>query len=540
LAAIHNSLGSIFFRQGDWMSALEHYTESLECFESTSDQKASASVLCNIANIYLNIGDWSKVLNCYQKCLGIFEMQEDPHGIAQMLSRLGHLYYRMGEWELALEYFHQGLDSVSHGDDIQSLSELQNNIDVIKQSRGEIKANVDDALENLIDPDQEGDLSTRAEVLAAIGDAYAERYDWEQAISNYQKSLDAFVELHDIFGESQTIFNMALACKEMGNWMKAMELLQNSVRIFQGLNAIPYMALAELQLGHIMGLSGREKDAEEMLLNAVTKLEDIGANVDLCEAYILTARFKLHAGMPVEARFYLSRAETLITRMDYKPAKVQLCNVWGEFHQSEGNLGEAENNFQNALVLARKMNNLSEEARSLRNLGSLALAKGDLKEAESKFEDGLKIFVKLRMAYDVLSLFYEMALLNMARQDYSMAEDILTLLGQEARFWGHQDLSVMTLALLSECEIRTGRPEKAQQHYRDALQLGSSLGESFCSKAINHLLSNVNVIVEEQSAEGRDSADPQIPGSSKSKNQEIDFRGMLEALSAKGASGIRR
>jgi len=36
-------------------------------------------------------------------------------------------------------------------------------------------------------------------------------------------------------------------------------------------------------------------------------------------------------GRSLEAKFYLSEAQTLISSTDYQPLKIQLFNAWGRF-----------------------------------------------------------------------------------------------------------------------------------------------------------------------------------------------------------------
>ena len=64
--------------------------------------------------------------------------------------------------------------------------------------------------------------------------------------------------------------------------------------------------------------AGRPR-AEKLFGEALKALEEIGAIPDLCEGYLTFAIYQIRLGRSVEARFYLSQAQTLIKSSDYQP-----------------------------------------------------------------------------------------------------------------------------------------------------------------------------------------------------------------------------
>ena len=99
--------------------------------------------------------------------------------------------------------------------------------------------------------------------------------------------------------------------------------------------------------------------------------------------------FKLGVDQRIEAKFYLSQAETLIFRTDYQPLKIQLYSAQADLHLAEMHYREAESSFEKALALARRLSNTLEEARALGRLGRLALARKDYRDAMTKLQQAL-------------------------------------------------------------------------------------------------------------------------------------------------------
>ncbi|HSD57523.1 MAG TPA: tetratricopeptide repeat protein, partial [Methanotrichaceae archaeon] len=377
---------------------------------------------------------------------------------------------------------------------------------------------------------EEGDLAGRAEILAAVGSAYADRYEWNEALSSYFGSLTLFERLGDIYGHAQTAFNIALIYKDKGDWSRALEMLERSQEIFMQLGAAPCIAMVKMNQGVIQSALGQYGKAEESLSGSVGIFENMGAMPDLTEAYIAMARFKLKADLPVEARFYLSEADALVHKINYDPIRITLFSAWGEFYQGERLYSDASRNYQLALALSRKLCNPHEEARALRNLGCVALLQKDYRECAALLHQALEIFNRLEAMYDVMSLYYNMASLALAQEEYARAEEISILLERQGGLLGYVDLNIRALVAIADCEMHTGRKEEARRDYARALELAKGHGGATYSKTLSLLMGKVIECLEEAApANGDDILELEAL---KRKLQKKDYKGLLENLPA--------
>lgn len=137
------------------------------------------------------------------------------------------------------------------------------------------------------------------------------------------------------------------------------------MNIFQMLGALPCIASAKLNLGIVSGQMGRSLDAIEFFAQSIGMLEGLGALPDLCEGYIAVALFNIREGQTMQSRFYLSRAETLISRTDYQPLKIQLYSAQGERFQRDSLYSEAKSCYESALALSRRLSLPYEEAKAI-------------------------------------------------------------------------------------------------------------------------------------------------------------------------------
>jgi tetratricopeptide (TPR) repeat protein len=348
---------------------------------------------------------------------------------------------------------------------------MQANLDMIKAGRGNVPANLDDYYKQLSELKAEGDLSGQAEVLAALAAGLADRCQWQSALSCYRESLELFACVGEIYNQGQILFNMALVYKDRGDLAGAGTLFGEALQIFQGLDAAPCIAQARLQLGVMLGQEGRAGEADEHFDYAIRLQEDLGALPDLCEAYLARAQFAVREGRMAQAEFYLSRAETLISRTDYQPLNILLCSVKGELHQKAGCYREAESCFAMALSQARLIDNLYEEARAIANLGRLALQIRDYPRALVKLQKALAAMIRLGANYDVLTLYRDLTGLYLAQEDYARAEEMASRAQRQRMMLDHPDICNSVLLSSPDCQAASREEVPVRQEAGNVIDL---------------------------------------------------------------------
>ena len=170
--------------------------------------------------------------------------------------------------------------------------------------------------------------------------------------------------------------------------------------------------------------------------------------------------YQIRLGRSLEARFYLSQAQTLIKSIDYQPLNIQFHNAQGELYLKEKLYIEAESSFEKALALARRHSNLYEEAKACANLGRLALDKMDNQEAMAKLKLALATFSRIGAMFDVITIYHDLAGLFLGQGDYVRAEEMAVLELRQAKLLGYPDLCIKALTDLADCEAHTGRVRK--------------------------------------------------------------------------------
>lgn len=339
--------------------------------------------------------------------------------------------------------------------------------------------------------------------------------------------MERFDQTGEVYNRGQVLFNMALVYKDMGDLNRARTLFDVALDIFQDLDALPCVASAKLNLGIISGQMGRSDEAIELFSQSIGILEGLGALPDLCEGYIAAALFNIQEGHSMQSRFYLSQAETQVSRTDYPPLKIQLYRAQGERFLKDMLYPEAKSCFEKALALSRKLSLSYEEAKAISSLGRLALASGDYEDALRRMKQALVIFGRLGASLDLIEVYRDMTLLFLAQDDYQRAEEMAMLRQRQARILGHADLSLLATVDLAECEARTGKKEEARADYAGALRLAGKEGDRIPSSTIRQISEKAIEFLEAEASQPEEGRQASLL---RERLGEEDYEKLLEEL----------
>jgi serine phosphatase RsbU (regulator of sigma subunit)/Tfp pilus assembly protein PilF len=195
LASTLNSIGVLLRREGNVISALDYYTQSIKISEEINNKKGVASSLNNIAVIYRLQGDLSQALDFYNRSLEIREQIGDIYGQATTLNNIGVLFEHQGKISEALEYYKKSL---------------------------ELKIVV-------------GDKKGEAISLTSMGTVFENQNELEKAIDLYNKALGIRKEIGDKRGIAFSLYYLGNAFLKQGNLYKSLAYAREAYQMSQEL-----------------------------------------------------------------------------------------------------------------------------------------------------------------------------------------------------------------------------------------------------------------------------------------------------------------
>lgn len=107
-AYAEKNIGMAYYYKGDYMQVLDHWTNSIEIFETIDDSQGIANLANNLGAVYYSQGSNSKAIDYYLRSLSIAEKIQDTLRIASALLNIGGVYGDTpNDYDKALEYFNR-------------------------------------------------------------------------------------------------------------------------------------------------------------------------------------------------------------------------------------------------------------------------------------------------------------------------------------------------------------------------------------------------------------------------------------------------
>ncbi|MFT3795009.1 tetratricopeptide repeat protein [Flavobacterium sp.] len=241
LANLYMGMGLIYTYQSDYKNAMKYDLMALKLAEEIKDEKQIISMSSNIGIIYYDLGNFPKALEYYNKALAGNIKLGRKTGIAYSYGNIGNVYSSMGENDKAIGYYEKAAAiSIELGDLMSKSMSYSAMGDIYFQQKKYDKAMqyVNESLEISRKMQDSRNIAYGSAVLGDIQLEMAKLPQYaakkkellQNAIANFNESSALQKEqqsLKDIFTNYE---QMALAYQLLGNYQKAFELSQLSIK----------------------------------------------------------------------------------------------------------------------------------------------------------------------------------------------------------------------------------------------------------------------------------------------------------------------
>ncbi|GAA4733509.1 AfsR/SARP family transcriptional regulator [Phytohabitans rumicis] len=103
VATMHNYLGSVYFRAGRYLDAIEHVESALKLRERLGHEREAAICRGNLGVLLIQLGRLSEAVDCSQQALATWRRLANDRGISAALADLGVMFMFLGRYEEALD-----------------------------------------------------------------------------------------------------------------------------------------------------------------------------------------------------------------------------------------------------------------------------------------------------------------------------------------------------------------------------------------------------------------------------------------------------
>jgi eukaryotic-like serine/threonine-protein kinase len=374
-ALAYSMLGQTYARLGHDRDAEQSATRSVELSSNLPpvEKYIVQAVNAKIGNNY------QQALNAYQNLERL--MPSDP----QVQFELGSLYQQHGEFDKAHEHYANTLQT-----DPKHIEALRN-IGKVETDRGNPKDSLDYLNRALSLAVELNNRQGKATVLHDLGEAYKLLNRPQDALQNFQQSLEIKRQIGDKKGMAESLDQIAVVYYDsLGKSAEAEKIYKQELDIRKDLGDQAGLGVALRDFGYFLVNNGRNEEALSttkqslqiwMQLgnepNQVTCLANIGA------IYGLMAKYD-------DSLTYHHRAVDLLQKVQMPDVLAMELNNVGLAYFMIGQFDQAQSSYLRALDQARKIGSKQAVAGIFDGIAELFAAQGRLGAALSSQQDAVK------------------------------------------------------------------------------------------------------------------------------------------------------
>jgi CHAT domain-containing protein len=277
--------------------ALSEAERARAIFSEYDEQEKLLRLENNLAYVYTLLGDQRQALHLYHSALSIAEAIGDAgqSHIGLIHMNIGFVHEALGDFPKALaEYEHARAIYISRNE-TRNIVNIELNIAYIAQAQGHYKH----ALRLLYNILERGidqlPLEERA-VKRDLTECYLYLNRYSEARDLARQVIDGYKSFHATYDTARALLHLATAEAELGNFIAALEALDEAKTIFISLGANSWTMITRLRYGQIALKQGNLSKAYEEAFASETYFQSEGQQVNYATACLLTGQTTLVSG----------------------------------------------------------------------------------------------------------------------------------------------------------------------------------------------------------------------------------------------------
>lgn len=383
--------GMVFFRQGIYSEALEHYLEAFPIFESLGLKEEMAELYFLLGDYYYATRQVNSARSVYNKALEIFVQNENSKGTAKVYGGLGHLFEKNLQFDSALYFQEKAYALFEAVNDLAGLAFVSENIGSIYEDLEDFDSAIFHFKRAAEIFERLDEVSALSSVFNNIGDIFRKTGQIDSSEYFTRKAFDNAFLIGDKYQMSSALKDLGKLYFSTQRYEQAFVLLDSGRRMYEEM--YPEIVAQELartqtvfeieKLDANIGLLEREKQ------NNLFFIIILALGIILIATFLLVALY--HQKQKMKRAKLISQKEHELLQAQQALTKVQVENLT----LSEEKL-KAELDAQH--LMESKLNEVLESrSKSLTAKTLLILDKNKyIEEVKSRLENMTKMESKIQ------------------------------------------------------------------------------------------------------------------------------------------------
>lgn len=291
---VRSAEGMLEVQLGHWQAAEVAHQKAIKQIRQTGNKTVEAMLLTNLGNVYYLARQLPMATTYFSQALAIYETNNDKQGMALTLSNLGNIYRDNGQLDKAFASYQASLKwqrQHSGRTDLEAIT--LTNLATVLQTQGkwdEAEKTYLAAFALFIDLD---DLYHQSQVLGNLGTLCLQTNRYEQALPYFLKDLEMAQRINNHASQSHTLNNLGIVYRHLEQETDAFQCYQQSLVLKQELGDLHGELTVLINICRLLQLYGDQEiidlfwqrtDALAESLGQTERLAEIGKlEIDDCQ-----------------------------------------------------------------------------------------------------------------------------------------------------------------------------------------------------------------------------------------------------------------
>ncbi len=428
LAATWLNMGSVYYFQGEYERALEHYRKSEATSVALGNHLETGRCRFGIALTYQSQRKPTEALKTFEEALKEFEIARDTTEIANTLASIGGLQYGLGNYDAAKKAFLRVAESSPGG-----------------------------------------------ESLSRVAEAFYMQHDYSQALTYYLRALEFFRAQNSLEGMIAAYSGAANCYYYQRNYDLALEFYNRSLALERQADDPTGIATRLQSIGNVHRVCGDYASALESYLNSLAVAEQSPNSATIATTLGGIGLVRALQGDNAQAIEYFDKSLAKFQADGDQVGMARMLSLIGNTRFVQGQYDLALEAYEKSRELYEKHEDHLNRAHMLLGIGAVNLAQRNHTLALKSFHEALAVYTSLERKADMADALSRLAAAYREQGDNAKALEFALSAARAAKEAEVFSLVSYALTEAGKAQRGLGRPTEALQTFADAIQVQRSI-----------------------------------------------------------------
>jgi tetratricopeptide (TPR) repeat protein len=462
------SLGNLRFTNAELAKALDIYQLAQKISEQIGDREGIATARLNSGSVYYFQGNYDVALDHYRNGETLFLSLNNRFEAARCHYGIGLVYQAQRKEPHALKAFQEALPEFQSAGDKTEILNTLTSIGGLQYQLGNYEA----ASKTLL---AVAALGENGEIFSRVAEAFYMQHDYAQSLVYYQRALERFTAQNSVAGIISALGGAGNCYFYQRNYDRALELYNRTLALEQKLNDQTGVATRLQNIGHVHRARGDYASALEAYFKSLSIAERLPGKATAATTLGSIGLVRAMQGDNAQAVDYFNRSLDAYQISGDEVGMSRMLSYIGNARYIQGQYDLALESYEKARELHKKRSDDLNSAHVLLGMGSVYRAQRKYPLALQSFHDALALYTTLGRKADMADALSRLAATYREQGDATRALEFAQNAAQTAKNTDALSIIVYALTEVGKAQRDLGHKNEALNAFTEAIHLQRSI-----------------------------------------------------------------